>query len=101
MCNLYSASNVYVSSSIADSGPMMVAYSIACGTPVVSYPIGYAFDCVKHENTGYIAEYASIDDLANGIMYFYKNRDKQAAYRNNCIELNKILTETSFYGNKL
>lgn len=101
LCKLYTASNVYVSSSIADSGPMMVAYSIACGTPVVAFPIGYAVDCVIHKETGYLAEFESIQDLANGILFFYKNRNRQLYFSDNCLRLNEKFSKHPFYGNLL
>lgn len=46
---VYCAADVFMSTTIADSGPMMVNYSIACGTPVVSFPIGVAQDLVMHK----------------------------------------------------
>ena len=67
----YYASDIFVSPSIDDSGPYMINYSIACGTPVVSFPIGVALDLIKHKGTGYLAKYLDVDDLAKGIGYIY------------------------------
>ena len=65
----FSASNCFLSTTIADSGPMMVNYSMAIGTPVISFPIGIAEDLVVHKKTGYLAEYKNIDDLKDGILF--------------------------------
>ena len=81
----YRASDIFVSSSIADSGPMMVNYSIECCTPVVSFDVGVAKDMVIPGKTGYIAKYKDSSDLAEGIMYFNNMSSLDLEeYRNNC-----------------
>ena len=71
------ASDVFVSPSIMDSGPMMVNYSIACGRPVIAFPVGVAQDLVVHQETGWIAEMRNSQDYARGIDYFYKMPQEQ------------------------
>ena len=68
----YCASDCHISSSVADSGPMMVNYSIACGTPVVSFNVGVARDIVLHKETGYIARYKDSEDLVRGLDWMYQ-----------------------------
>jgi len=63
----YQASNLYVCPSIEDSGPMMINESVMCGTPVVSFEMGGAFDLVHTGKTGYRANLRSSEDLATGI----------------------------------
>ena len=63
----YQASNLYVCPSIEDSGPMMINESMMCGTPVVSFEMGCAFDLVHTNVTGYRAKLKSSEDLATGI----------------------------------
>ena len=79
------ASDLFASTSIDDSGPVMVNYSIACGTPVLSFPVGAAQDLVKDEETGYMAKFLDVDDLARGIekFYFMDKREYQR-YSENC-----------------
>jgi glycosyltransferase involved in cell wall biosynthesis len=67
LAEAYQIATVFVSSSIQDSGPMMINESIMCGTPVVSFRMGVAEDLVINGETGYIAELKSFKDLANGI----------------------------------
>lgn len=71
MMTAYSASDCFLSTTIADSGPQMVNYSIASGTPVVSFSMGIAQDLVLHKETGYIAKFKDSKDLAEGIYYIY------------------------------
>ena len=50
---MYQAADMFVCTSIADSGPMMINESIMCGTPVVTFDIGVAQDLVINGKTGY------------------------------------------------
>lgn len=63
----FQASDVFLSPSIEDSGPMMVNQSIMCGTPVVSFDIGVAIDLVKSRKTGYLSQRGDTIGFAKGI----------------------------------
>lgn len=63
----FQASDVFVSPSIEDSGPMMINQSIMCGTPVVSFEMGVAEDLVHNFKTGYRAKLKDSEDLAKGL----------------------------------
>lgn len=65
----FASADCYISPSLADSGPMMVNYSMKEGTPVVSFNVGIAQDLVLHEKTGYIAEYANSRSICTGIEF--------------------------------
>lgn len=81
----YYACDVYASPTLADSGPMMVNYAIACGRPVVAFPVGCAMDLVVKGKTGYMAKYGDSDDFANGLFSFYKMTAKELeAYESMC-----------------
>lgn len=71
------ASDIFVSSSILDAGPMMINQSIACGTPVVAFETGVALDLVITGKTGYRANLKDSADLANGIKYILELDDNQ------------------------
>ena len=101
MYEIYAASNVYISPSIADAGPMMLSFSIACGTPVVAFPIGYALDLIQHRETGYLAQKFSAQSLAEGIMYFYSNQAKRKEFTDKCIKINQDNLKTDNVYNNL
>ena len=89
------ASDVFVSSSIDDSGPYMVNYSIACGTPVISFPIGVALDLVKNGETGYLADYLSYYDMAKRLYDIYSlTPEEWDAFSSNCISLMRCLEQS-------
>jgi glycosyltransferase involved in cell wall biosynthesis len=51
----YQSADVFVSTSIEDSGPLMINQSIMCGTPVVAFDVGVAKDLVINNKTGYLS----------------------------------------------
>ena len=64
---LYQAADVFVNSSIEDSGPMMVSEALACGTPVVGFNMGVVSNMVINNYNGYRAILADSQDLSKGI----------------------------------
>lgn len=90
------AADLFSSTSIDDSGPMMVNYSIACGTPVLSFPVGVSVELVKHLETGYLAKYMDVQDLANGLSLFYNmNISEYMRYSKNCLALMDDLSKNN------
>lgn len=90
----YYASDIFVSTSIDDSGPYTICYSIACGIPVISFPIGIAINIVQHKKTGYLAEYLNTESVAEGLLYYYNlPKDNWDIQSNNCKRLMKELRE--------
>lgn len=73
MALIDSASDVFVSPSLAESFGMTVLENILCGTPVVTFNNGGVTDFVIHKVNGYLADYMSVEDLANGILYCLDN----------------------------
>jgi len=62
----YQASDVFVCPSLEEGGPMMVAESLACGTPVVGFETGSLFDNSLIENGvhGYRIKMKDTNELA-------------------------------------
>ena len=42
---------------------------MACGTPCVGFHVGGIPEMIDHLHNGYVAEYKSVEDLANGIYW--------------------------------
>lgn len=63
--DVYRLSDVFLCSSLQDSGPMMINESIACGLPVVSFPVGVTKDLVVEGKTGFVAKMKNSMDLAH------------------------------------
>ena len=91
---VFQASDIFVSTSIEDSGPMMINQSIMCGTPVVAFEMGVALDLVITGQNGYRAKLKDSNDLANGIMYLLNISEEE--YENlsmNCRKLGHSLLQ--------
>jgi glycosyltransferase involved in cell wall biosynthesis len=65
----YQAADIFLNSSIEDSGPTMINQAIMSGTPVVAFEMGVAPDLVKSGVTGYMAKLKDTADFAHGIQY--------------------------------
>jgi glycosyltransferase involved in cell wall biosynthesis len=64
---VYSAADVLISPALAENFPNTVLESFACGTPAVAFDTGGVSDIVHHFETGYLAKYKDVNDLAIGI----------------------------------
>lgn len=81
------ASDVFASPSLYDSGPMMVNYAIACGRPVVAFPVGVALDLVVHKETGWLALFRDTESFAEGLKYYYNcSVEELDAVKENCFK---------------
>jgi glycosyltransferase involved in cell wall biosynthesis len=63
----YQASDIFVCSSIEDSGPLMVSEALSCGTPVVGFEMGIVSNMVINGYNGYKALLKDSKDLARGM----------------------------------
>ena len=96
---LYQATDVFVNSSIEDSGPMMVSEALACGTPVVGFDMGVVNNMVINNFNGYKAILKDSVDLATGIKQIFSlTASEYAHYISNAVNqvenesaINKIL----------
>ena len=67
MASAFQLADVFLCSSIEDSGPQMINQSIMCGTPVVAFEMGVSLDLVITGKTGYMAKLKDSNDLAEGL----------------------------------
>lgn len=90
LSDIYNLSNIFVVSSIQDSGPMMINQSIASGTPVVCFDLGVAKDIVINGETGFKVPLFDTAALSKKIKEMYlKTSEKRQVLADNCVELAK------------
>jgi glycosyltransferase involved in cell wall biosynthesis len=65
----YNAADIYISTSIQDSGPMMINQSLMCGTPVLAFNIGVAPDLIINGQNGYIIDDLNCAEMASKAAY--------------------------------
>ena len=69
LAKYYSAADLLLYPSIADTFGLVAAEAQACGLAVATFKTGGIPEIVEHKKTGYIAEYQDINDLKTGIEY--------------------------------
>jgi len=59
----FSAADCFLYPTLMDSFGLVVAESIACGCPIVTFAVWWVPEIVKHKQDGYVAQYKDFDDL--------------------------------------
>lgn len=77
LVDIYNAIDLYVTPSLQDNLPNTIVEAMACGIPCVGFQIGGIPQMIDHLHNGYVAEYKSSEDLANGIVWIFTEGDYQ------------------------
>ena len=64
---LYNSIDIYVTPSLEENLPNTIMEAMACGKPCVGFNIGGIPEMIDHKINGYVAQYKSASDLAQGI----------------------------------
>jgi glycosyltransferase involved in cell wall biosynthesis len=72
LAKYFSASDIFLLTSTAESFALVVIEAMAASLPVVSWPVGVVAEVIEHQVNGYVAQYLNISDLVNGLEYFLK-----------------------------
>jgi glycosyltransferase involved in cell wall biosynthesis len=67
MVSVYQAVDCFVIPSLEENLPNMIMEAMACGVPCVGFRTGGIPEMIIHGETGYVADYKSSEDLANGL----------------------------------
>lgn len=67
LVDIYNAVDLYVTPSLQDNLPNTIVEAMACGIPCIGFNVGGIPQMIDHLHNGYVAEYQSSQDLANGI----------------------------------
>lgn len=89
LIELYNLADVFVAPSQQENYPNSVLEASACGTPVVAFRIGGIPDIVSHTESGYLAPYCDIEELAAGIQFCAGQKEKMGmSARQKVVETN-------------
>ena len=69
LVQLYSVAHLFVIPSLQDNLPNTILESMLCGTPVVGFKTGGIPEMIDHKRNGYMADFKSSADLAEGIQW--------------------------------
>jgi len=76
--SVYQAADVFVLPSLSENLPNTIMEAMACGLPSVGFRIGGIPEEIDHQQNGYVADYCSGEDLANGIRWALSEADPTA-----------------------
>lgn len=81
---VYNAVDVFVTPSLEENLPNTIMEAMACGVPCVGFDVGGIPEMIDHLHNGYVAEYKSAKDFADGIRWVldepsYANLSEQAS----------------------
>ena len=68
----YAAADIFICSSVEDSGPMMINESMMSGTPVAAFEMGVAIDLVVNGTTGFRVPLGDSAALASALAAFVR-----------------------------
>lgn len=80
----FSAADFFLHPAINEAFGNVVMEAIACGTPVVGFPIGGLLDMVRPGQTGWLAESVSPDSLAKAILESIVDIQNQVTLHDSC-----------------
>lgn len=89
LAKYYSAADMLLYPSLADTCPLVVLEAMACGLPVVSFNTGGIPELIEHKTNGYIAKYKDAYDLKSGVEYLL-NLPVQETEKMKRYSINKI-----------
>ncbi|MBB2145966.1 glycosyltransferase [Pedobacter sp. LMG 31464] len=81
LAKCYAAADAFITPSLEDNLPNTVMESLACATPVIAFKTGGIPDMVIHLQNGYLANYESSTDLADGIEWLFLHEDAAAVQK--------------------
>ena len=78
LVNVYNAVDLYVTPSLEENLPNTIMEAMACGIPCVGFNVGGIPEMIDHLHNGYVADYKSAADFANGIHWTLSESEYQS-----------------------
>ncbi|MFA5927671.1 MAG: glycosyltransferase [Patescibacteria group bacterium] len=85
MAKIFSAADVFVCPTRTESFGLVIAESMACGTPVVAFGVGGPLDIIDHRQNGYLAAPQNFEDIYKGIQWVI-DETKKTSFSGRCRE---------------
>ena len=84
LVKIYESCDIMVVPSLQEAFGKTLIEAMACQTPVVAFNTGGPKDIIDHKIDGYLAQLRSIEDLKNGILYFYDRKEELVEIGKKC-----------------
>lgn len=95
MAYLYSAADVFVLPSLSENLPNTIMEAMACGVPCVGFDVGGIPEMIDHKKNGYVAQYRSAEDLAQGLLWTLTEADSAELKGNALRKVNACYSQQS------
>ncbi len=95
LANIYNAVDLYVTPSLQDNLPNTIVEAMACGIPCIGFNTGGIPEMIDHQLNGYVAEYKSAADFAQGIHWTLIEGNYEELSRQACKKAVSSYSESS------
>lgn len=95
LVNVYNAVDLFVTPSLEENLPNTIMEAMACGIPCVGFQVGGIPEMIDHLHNGYVAEYKSADDFANGIHWALSESEYKALSEEACRKVSSSYSENA------
>ncbi|MDR0938412.1 MAG: glycosyltransferase family 4 protein [Mediterranea sp.] len=75
LVDIYNAVDLFAIPSLEENLPNMIMEAMACAVPCVGFNTGGIPEMIDHLHNGYVAQYRSADDFANGLHWILSDPD--------------------------
>lgn len=75
LVDIYTAVDLFVTPSLEENLPNTIMEAMACGVPCIGFNVGGIPEMIDHLHNGYVAQYKSSQDFANGIYWALKESE--------------------------
>lgn len=77
LAQLYDTVDVFVNTSVEDSGPLMIPEAMMTGVPVISFDMGIAGELIQNAENGFIVPLGDVESLASALFEFLRKSDAE------------------------
>lgn len=95
LTDIYNAVDLYVTPSLQDNLPNTIMEAMACGVPCVGFNVGGIPEMIDHLHNGYVADYKSAEDFANGIHWALSEGEYQSLSEEACRKVSTSYSEST------
>ena len=93
--NVYNSVDLFVTPSLEENLPNTIMEAMACGVPCVGFNVGGIPEMIDHLHNGYVADYKSVEDFANGIHWALSESEYQSLSEEACRKVASSYSESA------
>ena len=93
--NVYNSVDLFVTPSLEENLPNTIMEAMACGVPCVGFNVGGIPEMIDHLHNGYVADYKSAEDFANGIHWALSESEYQSLSEEACRKVVSSYSESA------